>query len=113
MSEDLSPAGGSRSDGMALNDISKNQIEDSTHLEDVSVATSDTQTPEAPINWPAWKRNAQILMVAIHSMVSVFMAAGVIPGYDAMAEEYNITVPQASYLTSVQVSRFQSFHRFT
>ncbi|KAJ5165718.1 uncharacterized protein N7500_007548, partial [Penicillium coprophilum] len=91
------------SESMALGSIRKDQLEDSAHLEDISVATSDMQAPEAPINWPTWKRNAQILMVAIHSMVCVFMAAGLIPGYEAMAEEYKITVPQASYLTSVQV----------
>ncbi|CAG7944579.1 unnamed protein product [Penicillium nalgiovense] len=100
MSEDLSPVA-VRSDSMAL--VRKDQLEASAHLEDVSIATSDTQAPEAPINWPAWKRNAQILMVAIHSMVCVFMAAGIIPGYESMAEEYKITVPQASYLTSVQI----------
>lgn len=42
-------------------------------------------------------------MVATHSMVSVFMAAGIIPGYEEMAAEYKVSVPQASYLTSVQV----------
>lgn len=31
------------------------------------------------------------------------MAAGIIPAYDAFAEEYKVTVPEASYLTSVQV----------
>lgn len=107
MSEDLSPVA-VRSDSMAL--VRKDQLEASAHLEDVSIATSDTQAPEAPINWPAWKRNAQILMVAIHSMVCVFMAAGIIPGYESMAEEYKITVPQASYLTSVQVCIFPSLH---
>ncbi|OQE35515.1 hypothetical protein PENCOP_c013G07552 [Penicillium coprophilum] len=103
MSQDLSPALAVRSESMALDSIRKDQLEDSAHLEDISVATSDMQAPEAPINWPTWKRNAQILMVAIHSMVCVFMAAGLIPGYEAMAEEYKISVPQASYLTSVQI----------
>lgn len=32
-----------------------------------------------------------------------FMAAGIVPAYDAFAEEYNITIPTASYLSSVQV----------
>lgn len=67
------------------------------------MSSSDAAPPDAPINWPAWKRNAQILMVATHSMVSVFMAAGIIPGYEEMAAEYKVSVPQASYLTSVQV----------
>ena len=31
------------------------------------------------------------------------MAAGIIPAYDTFAEEYGVSVPQASYLTSFQV----------
>ena len=42
-------------------------------------------------------------MVAFHSMAATFMAAGIIPAYDAMAEDYGVTVPEASYFTSVQV----------
>lgn len=56
-----------------------------------------------PRNWPVWKKNVQILMVAFHSMVATFMAAGIIPAFEAMAEEYGVTVPEASYLTSIQV----------
>lgn len=37
-------------------------------------------------------------------MMGTFMAAGIIPAYDAFAEEYNVTVQAASYLTSFQVS---------
>lgn len=36
-------------------------------------------------------------------MMGTFMAAGIIPAYDAFAEQYNVTVPTASYLTSFQV----------
>ncbi|GAD99525.1 hypothetical protein PVAR5_8240 [Paecilomyces variotii No. 5] len=83
-------------------DVRKDQFDTTSHLEDVS--TYETETPaDAPINWPAWKRNAQILMVAFHSMDTVFMAAGIIPGYEAMAEAYKVTVPEASYLTSAQI----------
>jgi hypothetical protein len=32
------------------------------------------------------------------------MAAGIIPAYDTFAEQYDITVVDASYLTSFQVS---------
>lgn len=31
------------------------------------------------------------------------MAAGIIPAYDMFAEQYGVTVPDASYLTSFQV----------
>jgi hypothetical protein len=61
------------------------------------------EDPANPRNWPGWKKNAQILMVAFHSMSATFVAAGIIPAYESLAEEYGITVPQASYLTSAQV----------
>ncbi|PLB47492.1 MFS general substrate transporter [Aspergillus steynii IBT 23096] len=81
--------------------------ETSIHLEDVpSSAPQESwhcESPNNPRNWPQWKKNAQILVVAFHSMAATFMAAGIIPAYDTMAEEYNVTVPEASYLTSIQI----------
>ncbi|PYI23136.1 MFS general substrate transporter [Aspergillus japonicus CBS 114.51] len=70
-----------------------------TSNSDVKGGASSTN----PQKWPEWKKNAQILMVAFHSMVATFMAAGIIPAYDTMAEVYGVTVPQASYLTSMQI----------
>ncbi|KAJ6116225.1 hypothetical protein N7512_005950 [Penicillium capsulatum] len=84
----------------------------SDHLEDAALPGSNeqyigdscqTNSPRDPHNWPQWKKNAQILMVAFHSMVGTFMAAGIIPAYEVLAEEYHVTVPDASYLTSFQI----------
>ncbi|KAJ5725005.1 uncharacterized protein N7483_006362 [Penicillium malachiteum] len=66
-----------------------------------SVASPDD--PRDPRNWSLRKKNAQILMVAFHSMISTFMAAGIIPAYETLAKQYNVTVPEASYLTSFQI----------
>lgn len=83
------------------------------HLEDVLPKTQmndssgDEEWPsrsmQDPRNWPSWKKIAHILMVAFHSMMGTFMAAGIIPAYDTFAEEYGVSVPQASYFTSFQV----------
>lgn len=79
---------------------------EASHLENASVAGQMLQVdPNASSNWPKWKKNAQIMMVAFHSMVCTFMAAGIVPAYDTMAQTYGITVTQASYLTSIQVCR--------
>lgn len=93
-------------------DVKGSEYNTATHLEDVSSRVPDQVcdpwsgvSASNPQEWPQWKKNAQILMVAFHSMVATFMAAGIIPAYDTMAEVYGVTVPQASYLTSVQVSR--------
>ncbi|KAJ5493526.1 hypothetical protein N7463_009613, partial [Penicillium fimorum] len=48
-------------------------------------------------------RYLKILLVAFHSMIATFMATGIIPAYDAFAEQYNVTLPYASYLNSSQV----------
>lgn len=86
--------------------------EASIHLEDVPPSppvflsedgNQSGHSLQDPKNWPQWKKNAQILMVAFHSCVSTFMAAGIIPAYEIFAEEYGVTVPDASYLTSFQV----------
>lgn len=93
-------------------EIKRTGSESSEHLENIGVASPVTiaddgiyenESPQNPRNWPHWKKNAQILMVAFHSMMGTFMAAGIVPAYDAFAEEYNVTVPAASYLTSFQV----------
>ncbi|GLB02171.1 hypothetical protein AtubIFM57258_003513 [Aspergillus tubingensis] len=97
---------------MARSDTLKKNGHEEVYLENVSPTPPDQQpnrsswtdtSPTNPQNWPVWKKNAQILMVAFHSMAATFMAAGIIPAYDIMAERYNVTVPQASYLTSVQI----------
>ncbi|KAL2793297.1 MFS general substrate transporter [Aspergillus keveii] len=87
----------------------------SIHMEDVAPTPPQEpvdldsyarEDPGNPRNWPIWKKNAQILMVAFHSMSATFVAAGIIPAYETLAEEYGITVPQASYLTSAQILLF-------
>ncbi|OGM48699.1 MFS multidrug transporter [Aspergillus bombycis] len=86
----------------------KSNSEASVPLEGVSPAVPIQRTENLssygdPRKWPIWKKNVQILMVAFHSMVATFMAAGIIPAFDAMAEAYGVTVPEASYLTSIQI----------
>ncbi|KAK5678010.1 hypothetical protein LTS12_029431, partial [Elasticomyces elasticus] len=76
---------------------------EASHLENTNSGQILQLDPNAPSNWPKWKKNAQIIMVAFHSMVSTFMAAGIVPAYDTMAETYGVTVTQASYLTSIQI----------
>lgn len=62
--------------------------------------------------WPKWKRECQIWKIAVHSMVSTFMAADIIPAYKKMAEQYGVTVHEASYLTSSQASHCISLTMF-
>lgn len=61
------------------------------------------EDPNYPRNWPTWKKNAQILMVAFHCMGATFMTAGIIPAYDVMSEEDGVPVESATYHTATQV----------
>jgi hypothetical protein len=109
-----------------LNDVSGSSVEDktATHLENSSHPSSisnetkqfilerhgtleldplPSDSREDPLNWPIWKKDMQLLMVAFHAMVNTFMAAGIIPGFHDFSVKYGTTIEQASYLTSVQV----------
>ncbi|KAK5313030.1 hypothetical protein LTR93_011097 [Exophiala xenobiotica] len=59
--------------------------------------------PKDPLNWPTWKKNTQILMVAFHAMMTTFTAAAVLPAFIPFAKLYEISVTKATYLTSVQI----------
>jgi hypothetical protein len=108
-----------------LNDVSDSPVEDktATRFEDLhqSSISRDTEqyflkrhgtlqldplpsdSPKDPLNWPGWKKNTQLLMVAFHAMMNTFMAAGIIPGFYNFSAKYGTTIEEASYLTSVQV----------
>jgi antibiotic biosynthesis monooxygenase (ABM) superfamily enzyme len=84
------------------------KTEKSIEIETESPPTLDQENawiedPNHPRNWPKWKKNSQILMVAFHSMGATFMAAGIIPANEAMAEEYGVALEAVSYFTAVQV----------
>lgn len=91
-------------------------LEEPVHLETVTVRqdlepgntihqelTSIEGDSDDPQSWPKWKRELQIWMIAVHSMVSTFMAAGIILAYERMAKDYGVSVHQTSYLSSAQV----------
>jgi hypothetical protein len=109
-----------------LSDVGGFSVEDkpATHLENslyMSCISDDTKryllerhgtfeldplpssSPKDPLNWPGWKKNTQLLMVAFHAMMTTFMAAGIIPGFYNFSVKYGATIEEASYLTSVQV----------
>ncbi len=105
----------SQANQTASYDGPKMERADSIHLDGAAQKTagseepmSSDESPLSPRNWPLWKKNAQIHMIAFHSMMSTFMAAGIIPAFDTFAEDYNVSVTAASYLTSFQVSGITS-----
>jgi hypothetical protein len=61
-------------------------------------------SPRDPLNWPTWKKDVHVLMVAFHAMLTTFTAACIIPGFHSFSLKYGTSIEQASYLTSAQVS---------
>lgn len=56
-----------------------------------------------PLNWSQISKNVQLGMISFHAFMCTFLASGIIPLYEILAEELGETVTRASYLTSVQI----------
>ena len=50
------------------------------------------------------QKTVNLLLVAFHAMMGTFNAAAIIPAYEQIAAEFRISIPDASYLTSVQIA---------
>ncbi|CZR55677.1 related to synaptic vesicle transporter SVOP and related transporters (major facilitator superfamily) [Phialocephala subalpina] len=62
-----------------------------------------TMDPADPLNWPAWKKNTNLFLVAFHAMMTTFTAAAVIPAFETFSIDFGISITKASYLTSIQI----------
>ncbi|KAL2868717.1 putative MFS transporter [Aspergillus lucknowensis] len=60
--------------------------------------------PADPYNWPSWKKIANLILVAFHACMGTLAAAGIIPAYETMAEEFGVALHQVTYLTSLQIA---------
>ncbi|KAF9737648.1 hypothetical protein PMIN02_001271 [Paraphaeosphaeria minitans] len=63
-----------------------------------------SMTDADPYNWPRWKKIVNLLLVAFHALMSTFMASGIIPAYEDIAQDLGVTLQQTSYLTSIQIA---------
>ncbi|KAL4896853.1 major facilitator superfamily domain-containing protein [Aspergillus ambiguus] len=56
-----------------------------------------------PYNWPAWKKLANLILVAFHACMSTFTAS-IIPAYEEISIDLGVSMQRASYLTSLQIA---------
>ncbi|CAI7580176.1 unnamed protein product [Penicillium manginii] len=85
------------------------QLESGSTERPASSKTEEASSSPKPTSrdiqtWPEWKKNMMILMVSFHSMSSTFMAAGLVPAAAGFATLYRVSLPDASYLISIQVA---------
>ncbi|KAK5215629.1 hypothetical protein LTR96_011212 [Exophiala xenobiotica] len=59
--------------------------------------------PNDPYNWPSWKKNANLCVVAFQGLTTVLNAAGIIPAIPLLIESLNISVQKVTYLIGVQI----------
>ncbi|KAK6393397.1 hypothetical protein LTR65_002688 [Meristemomyces frigidus] len=59
--------------------------------------------PADPYNWPTWRKNANLVCVAFHAMMTTFTASAIIPVYEYIAVDLDCSIQTASYLTSLQI----------
>jgi MFS family permease len=59
--------------------------------------------PADPYNWPSWKKNTNLFLIAFHAMMTTFFASGIIPAYEAISVDLGSSLQKTSYLTSMQI----------
>ncbi|OBT38975.1 hypothetical protein VE00_10815 [Pseudogymnoascus sp. WSF 3629] len=59
--------------------------------------------PADPLNWPSWKKNTNLFLIAFHALMTTFIAAGIIPAFEQLSEDLGVSLAEASYLTSIQI----------
>ncbi|KAI9834410.1 MAG: hypothetical protein M1819_003021 [Sarea resinae] len=59
--------------------------------------------PADPYNWPAWKKNINLVLVSFHAFMTTFTAAAVIPAFQVFSMMFHVGLQKASYFTSVQI----------
>ena len=60
--------------------------------------------PADPLNWPEWRKNVYLGLVAFHGFQAGFLAAGQVSATGLLAVEYGRSVSDISYLVSSMVS---------
>jgi MFS family permease len=69
----------------------------------ISLDPVPTADPKDPLNWPEWKKNYHLILVAYCALTATFPAAGIVSAYQSMAKLYDRPLSSIAYLTSVQI----------
>ncbi|KAK5989552.1 MFS transporter cpaT-like protein [Cladobotryum mycophilum] len=62
-----------------------------------------SQDPDDPLNWPAWKKNVNLALVAFHGLMSTGGAVAVVPAFEDWSKKFDISIETASLLGSAQM----------
>ncbi|KAJ5620147.1 major facilitator superfamily domain-containing protein [Penicillium lagena] len=70
----------------------------------VDLVPLPSNDPLDPLNWPAWKKNINLALVAFHGLVSTGGAVAVVPAFETWTIQFQVSMDIASYLGSAQAS---------
>ncbi|KIM97287.1 hypothetical protein OIDMADRAFT_130692 [Oidiodendron maius Zn] len=59
--------------------------------------------PADPLNWPAWKKNLNLILVAFHGLMSTGCAVAVVPAFQTFAKLFGKSLTVSSYIGSAQM----------
>ncbi|KAG0645532.1 MFS general substrate transporter [Hyphodiscus hymeniophilus] len=69
--------------------------------------------PADPLNWPSWKKNVNLFLVAFNAMITTLTAACVIPAFEQFSIELGISLTQASPPLGPFIMGFVVYHTGT
>ncbi|EMC96554.1 hypothetical protein BAUCODRAFT_480367 [Baudoinia panamericana UAMH 10762] len=69
----------------------------------IELVPTPSTDPNDPLNWPFFWKISVLICICCSSLMIAFCAAGIIPGFMAIAEAYHTDINHVSYLVSVNV----------
>lgn len=57
-----------------------------------------------PYNWAKSKKVINLLLVAFHAMMSLFIASSIQSSFESIAEDFNTSIQRVSYLVSIVIA---------
>ncbi|KAF8522024.1 major facilitator superfamily domain-containing protein, partial [Gautieria morchelliformis] len=61
-----------------------------------------SRSPADPLNWPIWRKNILLGIVAVHTMQGT-MSAATIPAFMDLSREFGVNLNTAAFTTSVPI----------
>ncbi|KAF8509789.1 MFS multidrug transporter [Gautieria morchelliformis] len=62
-----------------------------------------SRSPADPLNWPIWRKNILLGIVAVHTMQGTVSAAITIPAFMDLSKEFGVSLNTAAFTTSVPI----------
>ncbi|KAJ5827835.1 Major facilitator superfamily domain general substrate transporter [Penicillium robsamsonii] len=61
-------------------------------------------TDADPYNWPRWRKNLNLTLVAFHAMMGTFTASSIQSAFENISEDLDISMQRTSYLVSLFIA---------